>query len=250
MGLHADARIDAALGFFDVFGVEPTQDEVQPLQGVGWLETRCLAWGKAGQLSFNMGADQFGHPPCNPDKSFEYVDTHPLPDGTSETYRICFRKYKNKRAGWGGLADVMYRQHDRHVVLEAARSGDIYAVSRTMRETGYYEGYGKTQEERIAHHFKALRDAIIREARELGETLPGGEALPPRTLSLKTPRMMGEDVRLVQGIVGAKQDGVFGPKTKKLVRAWQAGHPGLQADGIVGPMTWHALQTAITEIAA
>ena len=37
-------------------------------------------------------------------------------------------------------------------------------------------------------------------------------------------------------------DGVFGPQTTALTKAWQAAH-GLPADGIVGPMTWEAVGT-------
>ncbi len=47
------------------------------------------------------------------------------------------------------------------------------------------------------------------------------------------------DVRVVQRIVGAKQDGDFGPKTKAKVEDKQR-ELGLVADGIVGPKTWEA----------
>lgn len=46
----------------------------------------------------------------------------------------------------------------------------------------------------------------------------------------------GEDVKIVQRIVGATADGRFGPATEQAVRAWQRAH-GLTADGIVGPQT-------------
>lgn len=63
---------------------------------------------------------------------------------------------------------------------------------------------------------------------------------PRRTLRLSTPRMTGEDVRVVQGVVGVDQDGVLGPDTARAVVAWQAAH-GLVADGVVGPATWAAM---------
>lgn len=50
----------------------------------------------------------------------------------------------------------------------------------------------------------------------------------------------GANVRLVQAVVGAAQDGRFGPKTESLVAAWQKAH-SLLADGIVGPVTWRAM---------
>ncbi len=46
----------------------------------------------------------------------------------------------------------------------------------------------------------------------------------------------GDDVKIVQRIVGATADGIFGPKTAASVKAWQRSH-GLVADGIVGPKT-------------
>ena len=50
----------------------------------------------------------------------------------------------------------------------------------------------------------------------------------------------GEDVKSIQAIVGAEQDGSFGPKTQTKVKAWQKAH-GLSNDGIVGPKTYNAM---------
>lgn len=47
----------------------------------------------------------------------------------------------------------------------------------------------------------------------------------------------GDAVRLVQVVVGLKDDGDFGPKTDTAVKAWQTAN-GLKADGVVGPITW------------
>lgn len=46
----------------------------------------------------------------------------------------------------------------------------------------------------------------------------------------------GESVKMIQQLVGAQADGVWGAKTTELVKAWQAAH-GLIADGIVGRAT-------------
>lgn len=50
----------------------------------------------------------------------------------------------------------------------------------------------------------------------------------------------GDVVKKVQAKVGTKADGIFGPNTKKAVKAFQSKHK-LATDGIVGPATWKAL---------
>jgi len=49
-----------------------------------------------------------------------------------------------------------------------------------------------------------------------------------------------EAIKLVQGIVGAKPDGDFGPATERRVKAWQK-ERSMRADGVVGPVTWKAM---------
>lgn len=50
----------------------------------------------------------------------------------------------------------------------------------------------------------------------------------------------GELVKVLQNILGLKEDGVFGPRTRKAVQAFQRENK-LYPDGIVGPMTWKKL---------
>lgn len=53
----------------------------------------------------------------------------------------------------------------------------------------------------------------------------------------------GADVRYLQtklGVATGGADGIFGPKTRRAVIAFQKSH-GLVADGIVGPKTWAAI---------
>jgi len=50
----------------------------------------------------------------------------------------------------------------------------------------------------------------------------------------------GENVKLVQQVVGATPDGKFGPKTEQAVKAWQNAN-GRLPDGIVGPKTWASM---------
>lgn len=46
----------------------------------------------------------------------------------------------------------------------------------------------------------------------------------------------GDDVKAMQEALGIGADGIFGPGTKRALRAWQAAN-GLTADGVAGPMT-------------
>ena len=47
----------------------------------------------------------------------------------------------------------------------------------------------------------------------------------------------GKYAKMVQGVIGAKQDGWIGPASERRIKAWQRKN-GLLADGIVGPKTW------------
>jgi|GEM_PF-1601210 len=53
----------------------------------------------------------------------------------------------------------------------------------------------------------------------------------------------GASVSIIQQVVGATPDGIFGPRTAAAVRDFQRAH-GLVADGIVGPLTWAAIVDA------
>lgn len=52
----------------------------------------------------------------------------------------------------------------------------------------------------------------------------------------------GEDVKLLQSLLGLKADGIFGPQTANAVIRFQRSRQ-LLPDGIVGPATWAALGT-------
>jgi len=71
---------------------------------------------------------------------------------------------------------------------------------------------------------------------------------PRRMLLLTIPMMVGEDVRVVQRAVGAREDGVFGPATEIAVGRYQRGR-GLLDDGVVGPRTWAAIAGAPSPLA-
>ena len=62
-----------------------------------------------------------------------------------------------------------------------------------------------------------------------------------RALRLTDPFTRGTDVQDVQRWVGATADGIFGRDTEAAVKRWQT-RMGLEADGIVGPLTWASMR--------
>lgn len=51
----------------------------------------------------------------------------------------------------------------------------------------------------------------------------------------------GDAVKALQGILGIKGDGVFGPKTEQIIKQFQKDN-NLKDDGVVGPKTWALLE--------
>ena len=66
----------------------------------------------------------------------------------------------------------------------------------------------------------------------------GGIEVNTRIIYYKKGDLMkGQDVKSVQAIVGATQDGTCGAKTDKAIRAYQKAN-GLEVDGMFGPVCW------------
>jgi hypothetical protein len=176
-GIHQLARANVIRGFERAWGRWPSTAEAQVVQGVGWLETRYgTAWRGNGIGSFNMGAIQCCRPKKGPGatlvcpaNAFLYVDTHPLDNGRSEEYSVCFKSYLTEEDGFHDLVRTTYLIHGRESVLKAAQSGSVWKCSEKLRDTGYYEGFGATREERISNHAKALGSAVNRIATALSE---------------------------------------------------------------------------------
>lgn len=238
MASHAEARKWATDGFKSIFGREPTLLEVQFVQAVAWLESQYgQGWKGAGVGSWNMGAVQAGHAPCNPATSFEYTDTHPNPDGTSTPYTICFRKYPGPTEGMADVARILYKQM-------GITPTSIRAVSTQMYEKHYYEGFGATKEARINNHIKALTAGLTKITTALGELMPpSGEEDSP-TATPKAPPGPGFSraewlLRLAHAMqvdAGDNRYASFGNKAKIEIKSYQISR-GLVGDGVVGPKT-------------
>jgi hypothetical protein len=244
---HSEVRPILCEAFRRVFGREPTRPEAQFAHAVAELETSCGdGWADpAHDAANNFGAIQKG---SWTGSTFRHKDSRPRDDGTSEWYEIEFRAYPTPVAGIEDLVKVVYKNKGRDkAVLPPAATGDSLGVSRGLYQTVYYQGFGRTAEERIGHHHLALTKALERIARALGEPLPDGSEAPPEPPRVLKIRCQGEDVRLMQlalGIKPADADGIFGPKTRAAVIAWQRLHR-LKPDGVFGPVSRKVLEEEI-----
>ena len=237
---HAAARKYAVQGFEAKLGRTPTLSEVQILQAIGALETSYgFGWKSSGVGSFNMGAITAGSSWRG--KTFAHRDSYPDKHGKNIWYTIDFRSYPDAASGWKDLAKIMYE--DRPSVLEAATAEDTYEVSVAMYETVYYKGFGKTAKERIGNHHKAIMRNLEKQCRSMGELLPGGVSVPPRTIKRGS---QGDDVKELQRLLGLVADGMFGPNVEAAVKSFQT-EKGLKSDGIVGPASWAMLTVMIEE---
>jgi peptidoglycan hydrolase-like protein with peptidoglycan-binding domain len=89
-------------------------------------------------------------------------------------------------------------------------------------------------------------DHIVSECnRRASGVAPVAPSVAPSAPAPTKPRLTGwlqrgstgPNVRYIQGVLGIKVDGQFGPITDRAVRAFQRTH-GLKVDGIVGPITY------------
>ncbi len=244
---HSDMRLLLRDAFARVFGRDATLPELQCLQAVASLESAYgTGWKPPGNGSHNYGAIQAGSSWSGP--TFGYTDTRPNADGTSTPYVTKFRKYATPIDGAIDLVKVVYvnRGRDR-LALAPAGKGDTLGFSRGLHASGYYEGFGKTVEDRIANHHKAVVASIRAQALALHEPLPTDiEAAPIKPELLRLGSAGPSVVRLQEQLNRhsvtplLKADGEFGQKTHLNVVSFQR-RSGLVADGIVGVRTWDAL---------
>lgn len=183
MPSHADARRLAQIALQRVFGGVPTVGEVKAIAGIGWLETQYgTGWSGDGAGSNNIGA-------IHADKSwagdtFLTTDTKPTATGGSVSYVTRFKAYPTAADGWADLVRTAFVVRERSIVRAAAQASNWQGVSAGLYHTGYYEGIGATDAQRIGNHYKALTAAI---SAADGDSSPPAD-LPSLTVRAEDPR--------------------------------------------------------------
>lgn len=155
--MHLQARDDATNAFREVIHTEPDENALRMVMAVALHETTYGAgWKGAGEGSFNMGAI---HATKSWDGlTFPGTDTSPTSTGGAVAYEQAFRAYPNAIEGWKDLVSTLMLKPS---TRSAAESGDPMKMARAMRATKYYEGSGKTEEERIRGYAQALADSLL-----------------------------------------------------------------------------------------
>lgn len=155
--IHRRATTLAREAFESIIHSVPSRDELRMLLAVALHETTFgTGWGSEGADSNNVGAIQATSSWAG--ETFGGVDTHPTDTGGAVSYKQAFRKYPSALEGWQDLVRELYVR--RGAVRIAAAAGDPRALAKAMRMTGYYEGQGATQAERIGKYEQALVNAL------------------------------------------------------------------------------------------
>jgi peptidoglycan hydrolase-like protein with peptidoglycan-binding domain len=144
------------------------------------------------------------------------------------------------------------KRHDAEVmsrILEAelTRPDAVFNAGKHWAKDGiifgWWDGSGYIQTPSRAHVSHEQCDYATTTHCVFGIGATGDVSVPPtarRVLRYDKPMMQGDDVAIVQGLVGARVDGWYGEKTAKAVKSWQRLNR-LNGDGVVGPATWSAL---------
>lgn len=123
--------------------------------------------------------------------------------------------------------------------LKLGARGDLVKVAQILTAFPVVDGEFSAEFETHVKNFQEdhalIADGVIGAA-----TAAAMAGNAPTVSTKKLPR--SAYAQAVQLLVGVTADGIFGPKTKAAVVAYQTA-AGLSADGIVGPKTWAALIT-------
>ncbi len=209
-------------------GIEPTLQELQAIQAVSRLESGYGSWGNHPKCGNNgVGSNNWGSvQACVPCLEGEKknacckVRDGQCPDGTflcgdydaahNYNYAVCFYKYATPADGAASV--VKHMTTHRKLTWAALKTGDAEKISAAMYDEHYYGGFGKTREERIEGHVKALTGAAEKIATALGEPLVikrGGSGGDGGDGSTSQGGSTGTTALVVLGLAAAVAGGVY-----------------------------------------
>lgn len=153
-------------------------------------------------------------------------------------------KLKESWYQWFNSLSFLQKNTDGDVVKEASNRRNAFNIANVNSPAEAEQlkeqfSYGVTREEmqgqpRVADaagNYPTVKGVTVASAAK--GTVPSG-ARPTIKQGSR-----GEAVKAWQAVIGATQDGVFGPQTTAATKQWQKAH-GLVADGVVGTATWSA----------
>lgn len=228
---------------------------------------------RAGVGSNNWGAEQ-GQGSAG---SFPHVDTHA--DGSP--YVEQYKRHRTPAEGAASVARILLKPNlrealktgvyvgKRHPELNGKQLGRLKAAVYTQHDNRYFELAPEKYLAAVTRNYAILTKNLgwqpilldppsIATAPETIATLPllvgpsgsdsqptssgGLSRLPKAAHEVLREGATGGEVRYLQSLLpGCRVDGIFGPKTKALVIAFQKA-ASLCPDGIVGPHTWIELE--------
>lgn len=127
----------------------------------------------------NYGALQCGQKAVGgkcPEHCFPATDTSPTSSGGSIPYLACFQDHGDDEAA-GAFTFASLVAFKMKGVALALPSGDARTIAKAMREAGYFEGFGRTQADRIEGYAVALQRNAAQNAADA--FLPNLILLPP-----------------------------------------------------------------------
>lgn len=148
-------------------------------------------------------------------------------DGEWETIDDAFRDYPTYQAA---IEDhfTFLDQNSRYRAAGVFAGGGDESYFAALKRAGY------ATDPNYAATLQAVEQTIRYYFLRFMEPIDGQPAhVEPRALMVGCS---GADVAALQRALGVEQDSAFGPRTLDALKNWQSAH-GLQADGIVGPIT-------------
>lgn len=250
------------------------RDDMPNQEGKGWVNTVRLEGRPQRSANYGLYAKRapyrgvLGVPLWQPGPGIKHIsgiDAPGAPQGYTDYSQVCERFVKRTmyldEVGYVDIVDVALHPEWCWLV---STEGPLLLRHPGVPEPDDWrascrDGWREAHDEGLPGELAAVTDVSGTTTRP--EPEPDQEQ-PPSTLRAPAPQplltrtlrqgMTGTDVALVQRIVGATADGIFGPRTRRAVENWQSNHRdhrgnALAVDGIVGPLTREAMLRSLDD---